>query len=44
MSSSTAELRRASHGDCIKNVALPRLGLMHKEDEEVVGLKAEREM
>jgi hypothetical protein len=42
MSSSTMELWRASRGDCIKNAALPRLGLMRKEDEEIAGLKAER--
>jgi hypothetical protein len=43
-SSSWAELRRASRGGCIKNVALPRLGLLREEVEEEVGLKAERGM
>jgi hypothetical protein len=36
-----AELRLASRGGSIRNAALPRLGSLHEEDEEVEGLKAE---
>jgi hypothetical protein len=44
MSSSRAELRRASRGGGVRNVALTRLSSLRKEDEEVEGLKAEQGM
>jgi hypothetical protein len=44
MSSSRAELRRASRGGGIKNGALPRLNSLREEDEDVEGLKVERGM
>jgi hypothetical protein len=44
MSSSRAELRRASRGGGIRNVALPRLSSQREENEEVEGLKVEQGM
>jgi hypothetical protein len=44
MSPRMVELRRASHGSSIINVALPRLGSLREEDEEIEGLKVERGM
>jgi hypothetical protein len=44
ISSSRAKLRRASHGGGVRNVALPMLSSLRKEDKEVEGLKKERDM
>jgi hypothetical protein len=44
MSSSRAELRRASRGGGVRNGALPRLTSLREEDEDVEVLKVERGM
>jgi hypothetical protein len=44
MSSSRAELRRASRGDGVRNGALPRLSSLREEDKDVEGLKVEQGM